>query len=80
MGGIIRTIASNDEELILLGDVVLLDVGEGGDDLVLGRKVGALLELKVTDGARQGKVAIDAAKVDEATGSGDAVLFGCTSQ
>lgn len=80
MGRLIRTIASNDQELILFGDIVLVNVGVGSDDLTLGRKVGALLELEVADGARQGKVAVDTAKVDEAAGSGDSVLLGCASQ
>lgn len=51
------------------------DVGEGGNDLLLGREVGALLELKVTDGTAQSEVAVDTAKVDEATSSTDASLF-----
>ena len=53
-----------------------LDVGEGGDYLLLGREVGALLELEVTYRARQGEVAVDAAKVDEAACCLDAGLFG----
>lgn len=76
----IRTIASNDQELIFFGDVVLLDVGVGGDNLGLWREVGALLELEVTNGARQGEVAVDTAKVNEAAGSGDSVLLGCAGQ
>jgi hypothetical protein len=41
------TITGNDKELVILVDVVYLDVGEGSDDLLLGREVGALLELEV---------------------------------
>ncbi len=53
------------------------DVGEGSDDLLFGGEVGALLELKVADCAGEGEVAIDAAKVDEATGGCDSCLFAC---
>ena len=53
-----------------------LDVGEGGDYLLLGREVGALLEFEVAYRTRQGEVAIDAAKVDEASCCLDAGLFG----
>ena len=54
---------------------MLLDIGEGGDDLVLGGELGALLELEVADGARQGQVAIDTAKVDETACCCDTVLL-----
>ena len=54
-----------------------LDVGEGSDDLLLRGKVGALLELKVTYRAGQGEVAVDAAKVDEASCGLNTCLLGC---
>ena len=44
--------------------------------LLFGRKVGALLELKIAYCARQGQVAVDTAKVDKATCGLDACLFG----
>jgi hypothetical protein len=69
------TVAGNDQELILVGEVVLLDIGVSGDNLVLGRQLGTLLELKVTNGAREGKVSIHSAKIDKATGSCDSVLL-----
>lgn len=75
----IHTIAGNDKELILVGEVVDLDVGRGRDDLVLGRQLSALLELEVADSARQSKVAVDAAKVDKASSGRDTVLLGYTS-
>lgn len=55
------------------------NIGECGNDLLLGRKVGALLELKIANGTRQGKVAIDTTKVDEATGSADAGFLACNA-
>jgi hypothetical protein len=55
---------------------VYLDVWEGGDYLLLRGEVGALLELEVADGTRQGEVAIDAAKVNEAACCLDTGLFG----
>lgn len=70
------TITSNNQELVVLADIVYLDVGEGSDYLLLGRKIGALLELEIADGARQGKVTVDTAKVDEAASSLDARLLG----
>ena len=54
-----------------------LDVGKGGDYLLFGGKIGALLEFEVTYRTRQGEVAVDAAKVDKATSSLDTRLFGC---
>jgi hypothetical protein len=70
------TITCNHQELVILVDVVDLDVREGGDYLLLGREVGALLELKVTYRTRQGKVAVDAAEVDETTSCLDARFLG----
>jgi hypothetical protein len=70
------TITCNHQELVILVDVVYLDVREGGDYLLLGREVGALLEFKVTYRTRQGKVAVDAAKVDETASCLDARFLG----
>lgn len=53
-----------------------LDVGERGNDLLLRGKIGALLELEVTYRAGQGEVAVDAAKVDEASCGLDTCLLG----
>lgn len=69
------TVACNDKELVVIGELVDLNIGEGSDNLGLGCKLGALLELKVADGAGQGEVAVDAAKVDETAGGRDARLF-----
>lgn len=73
---IVVTIASNNQELIVLVDVVYLDVGEGGDYLLLRGKIGALLELKVAYRARQGKVAVDTAEINEAASSLNTCLLG----
>jgi hypothetical protein len=70
------TITCDHQELVILVDVVYLDVRERGDYLLLGRKVGALLELEVTYRTREGKVAIDAAKIDETTSCLDARFLG----
>lgn len=43
------TIAGDDQELVVLVDVMYLHIREGSDDLLFGRKVGAFLELEVTD-------------------------------
>lgn len=54
---------------------MLLDIGERGDNLALWGQLGHLFELEIANGARQGEVAVDAAKVDKTTGGGDASLF-----
>lgn len=54
-------------------------IGVCGDNLLLGRELRALLEFEVTDGTGQGKVAIDTAEIDEATGSGDTGLLACSN-
>jgi len=69
------TIAGDDQELVVVGQLVDGNVRQGRDYLGLGRQVGALFELEIANGARQGEVAVDAAKVDEATGRLDAGLF-----
>lgn len=61
------TVTSNDKEFVIAVDLVYLDIGECGDDLLLRGKVRALLELKVTYRAGQGEVAVDTAKVDKAS-------------
>lgn len=52
-------------------------IGVGSHNLLFGGQLGALLELKVTDGTGQGEVAIDTAEVDEATRGTDAGLLAC---
>jgi hypothetical protein len=42
-------------------------IGEGGDDLLFGRQLCALLELEIADCAGKCEIAVDTAKVDEAT-------------
>lgn len=51
------------------------NVGVGGHDLLLGSKLGALLELEVADGSGKSEVAVDPSKVDKATSSGDSCLL-----
>jgi hypothetical protein len=71
-----HTITCNDQELIVLGDVMYLNVRECGDDLVLRRQLRALLEFKVANGTRQGKVAIDSPKVYKASSSLNSCFLG----
>jgi len=52
------------------------DIGEGCNNLGLGRKVAAFLEFKVPDSSRKGKVAVDAAKIYEASGCTNSRLLG----
>jgi hypothetical protein len=71
------TIACNNNELVILVDIMYLNIWEGGDYLLLRRKVCALLELEVTYRTRQGKVAIYTAKVNKATSSLDTRFLSC---
>jgi hypothetical protein len=50
-------------------------IWEGGHNLLFGGQVGALLEVKVTNGAGEGKIAVDTAKVDKATSRNYARFF-----
>lgn len=61
----IRTIAGDDEELIVLGNLMNGDIGVGCNDLLLGSEFGALLEFEITDGAGQGQIAVNPSKIDE---------------
>ena len=70
-----RTVACYHKELVIVGHVVNGDIGKGGDDLLLWRKIGALLELEIANCARQGKVAIDTSKVDKTTGGAYSCFF-----
>ena len=52
-------------------------VGVSCDDLLLRCQLGTLLELEVTNGTGQCKVAIDSTEVDEATSGSDTCLLAC---
>jgi len=73
--GAIRTITSDNNKLVIVGNVVDSDFWKGGDDLLLGWEIRALLELEIANGARQGKVAIDSSEVDKSTSCADSCLF-----
>lgn len=51
------------------------DVGVCGNDLLLGSKLCALLEFEITNGSREGQVAIDTSEIDETAGSGNSCLL-----
>lgn len=69
------TVAGKDKKLIVVGEVVYHDVWVCRHDLLLWRKVGALLELKVTNGSGKRQVAVHSAEVDKAAGRCDSCLF-----
>ena len=69
------TITGDDKEFIVIAQVVNSHIGESGDNLLLRGQFGALLELEVTNGSRESKVAVDTAKVDKAAGGTDTGLF-----
>ena len=53
-----------------------LNIRECGDDLLLGRKIGALLELEITYCTGQGEIAVYATEVDKASCGLDTCLLG----
>ena len=69
------TIAGNDEKLVIVSGLVHSHIRKGGNNLLFWRQICALLELKVADSSAERKVAIDSAKVDEATGCDDSCLL-----
>jgi hypothetical protein len=69
------TITGNDEEFIVIGQVVNSHIGESSDNLLLGGQFGTLLELEVTNGSRESKIAVNTAKVDKAAGGTDTSLL-----
>ena len=71
------TVTGKHNKLVVVGKVVDSHIGVGGDNLLLRREIGALLELKVTDGTGQGEVAVDATKVDKATSGANSCLLAC---
>lgn len=46
----VLTITGNDQEFVIRRNLVCNDIGEGCDNLLLGREIGALLEFKVANG------------------------------
>ena len=76
MQGPDHTVTGKDKELIVVGELMNLDIGEGGDDLSLRCEFSTLLEFEVSDGAREGEVAVDPTKVDEAASRRDTGLLG----
>ena len=69
------TVTGKDKELIVVGQVVYHNVWVCRDDLLLWRKVGALLELKVTNGSGKRQVAVHSAEIDKTAGRCDSCLF-----
>lgn len=51
-----RTVARDNEELLLSGRLVDDDVRVDGDDLVLGVERVVLLELEISDGSRESEI------------------------
>jgi hypothetical protein len=60
------TIASNNEELVIVGKFMSDHIRKSSNDLLFRRQIGAFLEFKVANGSRKSKVAIDAAEIYEA--------------
>jgi uncharacterized protein YwbE len=75
-----HTVARNNKELIVICQLVHCHIGVGSHNLLLGGELGALLELKVTDGTGQSEVTVDTAEVDEATRGTNASLLACSEE
>jgi hypothetical protein len=71
------TVTCKHNKLVIVRQLVHCHVGVRSDNLLLGRQIGALLELKVTNRTRESQVAVDATKVDKATGGANSGLFAC---
>jgi hypothetical protein len=71
------TIARDNQELIVLANFVNLNIGKRGDYLLLRRKLRALLEFEVSNGARESEVAVYPAKIYKAPCSLDTCFLGC---
>lgn len=69
------TVTCKHNELVILRKVVDSHVGVSSNDLLLGRKVGALLEFEITDGTGKGEVAVDTTEIDEAAGGANSCLL-----
>jgi len=73
----VLTVASDDQKLIIIGDIMGLHIRECGHNLRLWREVGALFEFKVANSSGKRKIAIYTSKVDETASCLDALLFAC---
>lgn len=51
------------------------DIGERGDDLLFRREVWALFEFEIANRSGKREIAVDAAKVDKASGCRNSCLF-----
>lgn len=71
------TVAGDNQKLIIIAQLVHDNVGVGSNNLLLGRKFSALLELKVTNGTREGEVAVDTAEINKTASSSDACFLSC---
>jgi hypothetical protein len=69
------TVTGEHNKFVIVREVVDSHVGVGGDNLLLWGKIGALLELKVTDGTGKGEVAVDTTKVDKTTSGANSGLL-----
>ena len=72
----LRTIARENDELVLIRDVVLDDLWVTCDDLCLRAERLVLLVLEVAQCARQREVAVHTTKLDVAAGVNDASPLG----
>ena len=70
-----HTVASDNEEFIVVGNLVHNHVGICRDDLLLWREFCALLELEISNGAGERQITIDPSKINKPTSSHDPSLL-----
>ena len=63
----VPTVASYDQELVVVSHLMLGDVGVCCDYLLLRGKFGGLLELKVANGSGQRQVSVHSAEINKAS-------------
>ena len=69
------TVTGYDKEFIVITKLMNCHIRISGHDLLFGRKLGAFLELEITNSSRQGQVSVHTAEIDKATCGTDTSLL-----
>lgn len=69
------TVTCDDQEFIIICQIMAHHIGESCYYLLLRRKLGALLELKIPYRSGESQVTVDTAKIDKTTGCGNTSLL-----
>jgi hypothetical protein len=74
IGGL--TIASQNQELIFVCEIVHIHIGQSSYDLALRGELSALLKLEIADRTREGKISVNTTKIDESACRCNSTLLG----